>query len=226
MKQWGKYLFVFVLTSGIFAASWYLSTYFNQKKLNEIREIQDRVATSISASETDFSLLQELSCQDLGQAITTEELNELASKISYSEQNVASQSDIETLKTQYSILEVKDFLLKKRISERCRTPFYTILYFYGTEKNCTDCIRQGYVLDSLRTTYPEINIYSFDYDLQLSTIRALKRIYKIGDTLPALVINGKAISGFKTAEEIEKLLPPTLTKAKAETKKSTSTQAQ
>lgn len=226
MKQWGKYIFVFLLTCGIFVASWYLSTYFNQKKLGEIRAIQERVATSISASETDFSLLQELSCQDLGKVITSDELNELAGKISFSEQNVGSQSEVAALKYQYTILEVKDYLLKKRISERCHTPFYTILYFYGTENNCEACTRQGYVLDSIHTVYPDINIYSFDYNLDLSTIEALKRIYKVPDTLPVLVINGKTTSGFKTVEDIEKILPTVLTKSKSTVKKSTPTPTQ
>jgi len=104
--------------------------------------------------------------------------------------------------------------LKKRISERCKTPFYTILYFYDTKDNCVDCTRQGYVLDAIREKYSEINIYSFDSGLDLSTVRALKQIYKIGETLPTIVVSGKTVAGFKTIEEVEALLPKTLVKPK------------
>jgi len=109
---WSKYIFVLILTLGVFAISWYVSGYFSQKKIAEIRDIQNKVATDILASETEFSLLSELSCQDINQTTTSEELGELAGKISFSEENVSAQDEILTLKKQYSILQVKDFLLK------------------------------------------------------------------------------------------------------------------
>jgi hypothetical protein len=206
MRNW-KYLFVFLITCGIFGTAWYLSTYVNQQKIDEIRDIQNKVAIDILSSETQFSLLEEMSCQDLNNSVLTEEISSLASKISYSEQNVGAKEEILMLKKQYTILQVKDFLLSKRIGERCNKPPVSILYFYGNRDNCNDCVKQGYVLDALHEKYPELRIYSFDYNLDLSTIRALKTIYKINDTLPALVIGEKTLSGFKTVEEITALLP-------------------
>lgn len=63
------------------------------------------------------------------------------------------------------------------------------------------------MLDAARAKYPELRIYSYDYNLDLSTIRALRSIYKVDEPLPVLVINSKTQSGFKTLEEIEALLP-------------------
>ncbi|HSE56771.1 MAG TPA: hypothetical protein VLB02_01655 [Candidatus Paceibacterota bacterium] len=207
MGRGTKYVFVFILTCGVFAISWYVSSYFSQQRIAEIRNIQNKVATDILSSETDFSLLQELSCQDLNRTVTSEELGSLASKISFSEQSANAQDEILLLKKQYSILEVKDFLLKKRVSERCKTPLTTIFYFYSTEDDCDDCVKQGYVLDAIREKYPDVHIYSFDYNLDLSTIRALRLIYKIADPLPVLVVNGKTYNGFNTVEAVESLLP-------------------
>lgn len=207
MRQWGKYLIVFLLTCGIFAISWYVSAYFSQKKITEIRDIQNKIAVDILSSETQYSLLEELSCADINSSIISDELLTLADRITYSEQNLSEQEDILLLKKQYTMLQVKDFLLKKRISERCKTPFISVLYFYGTKQSCADCERQGYVLDAAREKYPDLRIYSYDYNLDLSTIRALRSIYKVDEPLPVLVINGKTYSGFKTLEEVEALLP-------------------
>ena len=207
MKQWGKYIFVFVVTCGIFAVSWYASAYFSQKKVAEIRDIQNKIAVDILSSETQYSLLEELSCTDLNSSIVSDELVNLADRISYSEQNVSAQEEILFLKKQYTILQVKDYLLKKRISERCKTPFTTVFYFYGNQENCEDCEKQSYVLDAAREKYPELRSYSFDYNLDLSTIRALRSIYKVGEPLPALVVNGKTYAGFRTLEQLEALLP-------------------
>ncbi len=216
MGKWSKYFYVLVLTCGVFAVSWYVSSNFNQRRVAEMRDIQQKIATDILSSETDFSLLQELSCEDINRSLTTEELGSLASRIAFSEQSINPQQ-IELLKQQYTLLQVKDYLLKKRVSERCKTPFTTVIYFYGTGEDCEDCTRQGYVLDAAREKYPELRIYSFDYNLDLSTIRALRSIYKVQEPLPALVVNGKTNTGFKTLEELEALLPKEFIK-KAEEK--------
>ena len=211
MKGSQKYFFVLLITCGIFATGWYLSSYVNNKKINEIKDIQNKIAIDILSSETQFSLLEELSCQDLNNSILSQEISTIADKINYSEQNVNAKDEVELLKKQYTILQVKDFLLSKRISDRCKQKIHTVFYFYSNKDTCTDCEKQSYVLDALRQEYPTLRVYSFDYNLDLSTIKALKSIYKIGDTLPGLVIDGKTVSGFKTVDEIQKVLPKDFT---------------
>lgn len=210
MKGFQKYFFVFLITCGIFATAWYLSSYVNSKKINEIKDIQNKIAIDILSSETQFALLEELSCQDVDRSILSQEIATLADKINYSEQNVGAKDEIELLKKQYTILQVKDFLLSKKIAERCKQKIFTVFYFYGKQDACVDCVKQSYVLDALREKYPALRVYSFDYNLDLSTIKALTSIYKIQSTLPALVIQGKTVTGFKTVEEIEKMLPKDL----------------
>ncbi|HRH24878.1 MAG TPA: hypothetical protein PLQ20_00870 [Candidatus Paceibacterota bacterium] len=220
MKGFQKYFFVFLVTCGIFAVGWYLSSYVNNKKINQIKDIQNKIAIDILSSETQFSLLEELSCQDLSNSVLSKEIATIADKISYTEQTTGNRDEVELLKKQYTILQVKDFLLTKRIAERCKQKINTIFYFYGSKDACSECVKQGYVLDALREKYQALRVYSFDYNLDLSTIKALNSIYKIQNTLPSLVVNGKTVSGFKTVEELESLLPKELTSPqKAVTKK-------
>jgi hypothetical protein len=211
MKGFQKYFFVFLITCSIFATGWYLSGYVNNKKINEIKDIQNKIAIDILSSETQFSLLEELSCQDVDRSVLSQEIATIADKISYSEQNVGAKDEVELLKKQYTILQVKDFLLSKRITDRCKQKIATVFYFYGNKDACVDCVKQSYVLDALREKYPTLRVYSFDYNLDLSTIKALRSIYKVQNSLPGLVINGKTLSGFKTVEEIEEILPKELT---------------
>ncbi len=211
MQGFRKYFYVFLITCALFLSAWYMSAYFNTRKLNEVKDIQNKVAVDILSSETQFSLLEELSCQDLNSSIFSTEIASLAEKIAYAEQNVSNKDEIDLLKKQYTILEVKDFLLNKRIGERCKQMPVTILYFYGSKDACTDCAKQGYVLDAIRQQYPQVRVYSFDYNLELSTIKALTSIYKIGNTLPGLVVNGKTVAGFQTVDGIKTLLPKEVT---------------
>ena len=206
--DWVKYIVVFFITVMLFGTATFFSNYFSNKKLEELKSIQDNVAIDILASETQFSLLEESSCQDISkETILSQELASLSDKISYSEKNLSSKSDeVIRLKQYYSLLEIKDFLLMNRLSERCNRPSIFILHFYDNE-DCEPCVRQWYVLGELRAKYPELRVYSFDYNLDLSTIRTLIKIYKIPEEMPSLILNGKLYKGFQDMESIELALP-------------------
>ncbi len=211
-NDWAKYIIVLLITLGLFAVAGGLSNFFTNRKIDTMRAIQDKLATDILSSETQFSLLSELSCeQDDGEENLSSELNDLAAKIEYSERNLKGNDTANELKRYYTILEIKDYILTKKINSKCGTKHLPLLYFYTTADNCTECTKQGFVLTELRAKYPNLRVYSFDYSLDLSALSALEKIYKIDDTkLPAIVINEQKMTGFKTIEEIERFAPAIL----------------
>jgi hypothetical protein len=206
-NDWKKYVIVLFITSTIFLGGIWLSSYFSNKKIDQLKSIESTISMDILSSETQFSLLEEQSCTDVSATALSSELNSLADKITYSENNIGTENvDVISLKKYYSLLEIKDYLLMKKITERCGQKPIFVLYFYKND-NCDDCTKQGYVLTSLRENYPNLRVYSFDYNLDLSAIRAMTSIYKVPDNLPALVINGKVYSGLQSVEAIEKTFP-------------------
>ncbi len=205
--DWKKYLIVLFITITIFGTGLWFSNHLNTKKIAELKSIESTISLDLLSSDTQYSLLEELSCKDISTSVLSKELNSLAEKINYSESNIGvDNDDVIKLKKYYSLLEIKDYLLMKKITERCGEKSIFVLYFYKNE-NCEDCTKQGYVLTALREKYPHLRVYSFDYNLDNPAIRAMTSIYKIPDNLPALVINGKVYNGFKTIEEIEKTFP-------------------
>ena len=216
-----KYIIVFFITLFLFIGAIWLANYANNKKLDQVKTIQDKISIDISSSETQYALLSELSCKDVTRSNLSSELNSLADKITYSENNIGTtDTDVIELKKFYSLLEIKDFLLMKKINERCGTKMHSILYFYTTANNCSECTKQGYVLTDLREKYPELRVYSFDYNIDLSALRALVSIYKVEDIkLPAIVINDELMTGFQSVEQIEKFIPDLVKEQKALQKK-------
>ena len=206
--DWKKYLTVFLITFFIFATAFYVSNTLNNKKLEEIRQIEDSISIDILSLETQFDLFEQLTCDSVTDSILSKELGELASRIEYGEKNFDSLSkELVGLKKYYSLLQIKDFLLMQKARERCDLNIESVIYFYGRE-DCDDCRKQGYVLTDVRNDYPELRVYSFDYFLDVSAIDALKSIYKIDEkNLPALIINGKTYKGFKNREDIESIMP-------------------
>ena len=73
------------------------------------------------------------------------------------------------------------------------------------------------MLTSLSQTYPQLRVYSFDYNLSVGALQTLISIDDVGDTLPALLINGKAYYGYKSADDIQKILPQLSTLQKSAT---------
>ncbi len=201
--DWKKYLIVFFITAFLFVIAAYVSNYFSNKKLVQLKDIQDKISIDILSSETQFSLLSDLSCNNVSGSFLSDELNDLGGKLEWGQKNLGSSDTVSYLKKYYSLLEIKDYLLMKKISSRCGVKSAFILYFYTTAENCSECEKQSIVLSNLRDKYPELRVYSFDYSTDLSAVKSMLQIYKIKDTLlPALVVNDSVVTGFRNVDEL------------------------
>ncbi|OGI75575.1 hypothetical protein A3C67_00600 [Candidatus Nomurabacteria bacterium RIFCSPHIGHO2_02_FULL_42_19] len=202
--DWKKYLIVFLITISLFLTASYVSNYFGNRKIDQLKSIQDKISIDILSSETQFSLLSELSCKNISDSALSGELGELGSKLEWGQENLGATEEVSYLRKYYSLLQIKDYLLMKKISDRCKVKSAFILYFYTTAENCSECEREELVLTALREKYPELRVYSFDYSTDLSAVKAMLQIYKIKDTLlPALVVADDVLTGFHSLEELE-----------------------
>lgn len=205
---WTKYLLVFLITGAIFVTVVYFSDFASNKRLAEIKSMEDKISVDILSSETQFNLLAQSSCADLETTGLSEEMNSLADRLSYTEDRLgATNSQVVDLKRYYSLLEIKDYLLIKEISQKCKTKPLIVLYFYSNAGDCDECERMGYVLTYLRNEYPELRVYSFDYNLDLSALRTLRDVLKVENRLPAIVVDDKVYYGFKSLDDFDVIIP-------------------
>jgi glutaredoxin len=208
--DWAKYILAFIITSLIFGSVLYVNGLIDSKRVASTERIRDQIALDLLSSETQFNLLKETSCVNIGANALSEELNSLSRKLGYMEANDVDGTNEELvyLKKYYSLLEIKDYLLMSELRTKCQLKPLSILYFYGKKENCPECERTETVLTYLRGQYPELRVYSFDTTLTLSALDTLTSIFDIKDTeLPALVIDNKKHIGFKSIEEIKVLIP-------------------
>src|SRR3990167_9096435 len=199
-----KYIAAFSITAVIFATAIFVSNIIGQKKLEDVRTIENRVALDILSSETQFALLEETSCKDIGPGFLSKELGSLGGKLVYAENQTGfNVTDLDYLKRSYFLLEIKDYLLMKRLTEKCGFKPTFILYFYSTQDVCEECDKTGYVLTALRDKYPDLRVYSFDYHSDVEAVGTLISIYKVKPNIPAMIINGIIYYGFHSIEELE-----------------------
>lgn len=211
-NHWQRYILAFVITATIFGIAFFIAARFDQERVANVRSMQDAIAIDLLSTETQFELLGNLDCELLGEhPVLTEELSILAERLAYTETSLSDDNEqVVQLKKQYSLLQIKDYLLMQEISRKCGEKPVFILYFYSNEEgDCDDCSRAGEVLTYLRQEYPGLRVYSFDYHLELGALQTLIAIRKVnGDRLPAFIINNRApVYGFKNVEEMEALIP-------------------
>ena len=224
--DWTKYVLTFLITAAIFGTAFYVASSLDNNRIADIRTTEQNIAIDLLSTETQFELLGSLDCSAIKEnPILSDQLNSIAARLAYAEENLGSDNiEVVQLKKQYTLLEIKDYLLMQQISEKCKTKTVSILYFYSNADDCSSCARSAEVLTYLRQTYPDLRVYSFDYHLDLSALKTLIKLRKIDGPFPAIIINNRApVYGFRNLEEMQALIPEL--KSLASTTAATSTKS-
>ena len=205
----GNALIAFLITVVLVGTVAYAINYLNNARVTELSAIEEQLSIDSLSLETQFSLLEAAPCDSSASSATlTSELADFSGRLSYAEDQLGSDNpQVIRLKERYSLLEIRDYLITKRLAEACKTKPVTVLYFYSNAGDCGDCDKAGYALSYLRNTYPTLRVYSFDYNLELGALKTFIAVTKVKDTLPAFVINGKHSYGFSSLADLEKQFP-------------------
>jgi hypothetical protein len=188
----------------------YAVNYLDQRRVAELSSIQDQLATDTLSVETQFALLEEAPCEYTTESNTlSATLADLGARLVFAEERLgATDPQVLQLKKQYTLLQIRDFLLMKRLARVCEADSPVALYFYSNVPgDCADCNRASYALSYLHETYPNLRVYSFDYNLDLGALKTLIAMEKIRPEFPAFVIEGKRSYGFSSLDALEKEFP-------------------
>ena len=142
--DWKKFIITFFITASLFVIGIYFGNYLGNRKINQIKDAQDKISIDILSSETRFALLKQSSCEDLkGDSILSDELASVGSRLEFLESTLGARNDdVIGFKKYYSILEIKDYMLMNDVSARCGSIPHFILYFYSMKNNCPNCSKQ------------------------------------------------------------------------------------
>jgi hypothetical protein len=206
-------LIAFGITVVIIGSVVYATSYLDRQRLAELTAIQNQLATDTLSLETQFSLLENAPCEDIvaGNELS-QEVSALGDRLAGAEERLGNTNkQVIDLKKQYTLLQIRDYLLTQQLAKTCHITPTVALYFYSNVPgSCENCDRASYALSYLRQTYPSLRVYSFDYDLDLGALRTLIAVEKVKSEFPAFVINGKRTYGFTTLEDFQKQFPKAL----------------
>lgn len=202
-------LIALVITIAIVGTIIYAVNYLDQQRVTELRDIEDQLTTDTLSIETQFALLEEAPCDSFTEdTVLSQELSDLGDRLAFTEERLgANDPEVLRLKDRYTLLQIRDYLLTKRLTEACNLDPVIALYFYSNAGDCEECDRAGYALSYLRQTYPALRVYAFDYHLDLAALKTFIAVERIEERLPAFVIEGKRSYGFTSLEEFEQKFP-------------------
>ena len=183
--------------------------YLNNARVTDLNSIEDQISIDTLSLNTQFQLLETAPCGSIDENTTLgTELSDLGDRLSYTEGQLgSSNTQVIQLKQQYSLLEIQDYLITKQLAAACGEKPVTVLYFYSNAGDCADCDRAGYALSYLHDTYPNVKVYSFDYNLDLGALSTLISLEKVKDEPPAFIINNKTYYGFSDLATLESEFP-------------------
>jgi hypothetical protein len=129
------------------------------------------------------------------------ETTEFGVKIDALEQNRGiDDPTVRTLKREYNLKQVRDYLLVQKINTQCQSEIPTLLYFYSN--NCSKCQQQGKIGPDLKKAHPELMIYALDASLNMPAIKILKQTHDVTE-YPTLVLNNQTLKGIQSLNDIE-----------------------
>jgi glutaredoxin len=97
-----------------------------------------------------------------------------------------------------------------------------MIYLYSNVA-CDDCAKQATALNKLREVYPGLRVYTFDYDIDLSAVETLKKIFKLKAEFPIVIINEKVYYGLQDFDKLESYLPASFKQEEINNASSTAT---
>lgn len=205
------YVTVFVITLALFLVGVYIGIKLNDVFLIEFGQEVESLNVKMHSYELLFLLDDStMSCDlytEYSEVLDTETYN-MGANLDYMEQHQGIED--KELKMQYFKLEMRDYLISKRMINLCDINQSIILYFYSNE-DCALCKEQGFELDKLKREINTENItkirtYTFDGNYKESAIiNALKKEFDI-TSYPTLIINGEKYEGLRRTQEIKNKL--------------------
>jgi len=204
-----KYIFAFVLAVAIFLLGILLGSFLAGERVNYFQDFSDKqkldyeslqlqlfyMSSMSNKSEScnTFSKILEQSLEDVGNAQEKVE--------QYSKQY--NKPEYSILKREYSLAQIRYWILNEEVKKSCETNTISLLYFYSND--CNDCKTQETILLYLKDKFKQ-NLLIFSVDAGFTEepiISLLKEKYNI-NTTPSIVIGDKTLSGIVTKEDLFK----------------------
>jgi hypothetical protein len=198
----------FLISTGIFIIGFFIGGAIERSLTADIEAKTTAVENSIQEIELESLYLLSISnksCVFLNDIVrkTNNNLDDLAGQLAnYDEDNIIfTNRDLVNLKSKYTNLLLKSWLIQENLEGKCGKNSVSILYFY--DRDCNDCQVQGNILTSLKHDFQEgVMVFPLDHSLGLSSVDLLESSYNV-TKFPSIVVNDVRYEGIINFESLK-----------------------
>ncbi len=207
------YITALIITIIVFILGLLLGLSVERYILSGITKKTSSIENSIQEIELELLYFQWLnstdSCDFLREIArkTNNKLDSLADQLSgYSTKNILfTKNDVKNIKSKYTSLLIKDWLLQEKIKKDCDANVVSVIYFYSTE-GCYDCITQGEVLTLLKNKFKDkLMVFPLDVGLKSDMVNILMSRFNVTLT-PTVVVNNNKYDGIISKTQLESII--------------------
>jgi len=201
-----KLLNALAITALIFIIGVLIGTHITNAKLESLTTMEDDFKTHALSVEMQYEILSEDPCNAVNSSTLTEELNSIAERLVFMENELGwDDKNVMRLKEYFSLLELRHWLLINKNNDICGKRLVPILYFYSNKGDCSKCEQQGFVLTNFKRNYPLVRIYHFDLNIDNPALDTVKKMYNV-KYAPSIVFDGQTYHGFITKDQLSLLM--------------------
>jgi len=205
----------FVITLGIFLSVYSLNLYLNSEREKNLDERMNEVVEDFEEFQALSSLThvfgENVTCLALNSQLRLMDtkvwaLGEKIENYRLLSKDYMDDPYYQVMKEKFNRQEVLYLSNMLEMRKACGLNQMEILYFYRKSEFCQSCDEQSYVLNYFNNYIdPEIAVFSFDADLNLSSVGLLQQIYNVSE-YPSLVVGERLASGLQDKESLERVL--------------------
>lgn len=204
------YFFAFVISALLFTVGIVLGWYFGISAVTETQKDFDRLKSEAYSLEI-LSLMGDSNASAVSCAVYSRSFGDLVyqteqfgAKLDYLEKRKGKlDPEVMALKSDYSSMQMRNYLIQQKMDSKCGKSNNVILYFYSNE-NYSSATDEGLQIAQVDREF-NVYTYHFDVNVQNPVVDALKESYGVVVT-PTLIVNGNKLEGFKTAGELRAIL--------------------
>lgn len=206
-----RYIAALVLTLAFFIIGILLGSLISNSRIRFLQDTSDEQRLDFESLQTQYlyvSLLdQQNNCNAVEETFKSniENLEKTRLRLEeYMQSAKFNEKSFSLLKREYTLAQLRYWLLATSTKDICGRDFVTVLYFYATEEECPTCHSQEMILNYLKKVFKDdLLIFALDshYDETEPMIKILKSVYKIS-TYPTLIIDDMAFEGLSSKDDI------------------------
>ncbi len=198
----GRIILAFIIATILFTSGFFMSYLISSYQYRAISASQERLRYNLLELDIQKKLID---CEKFDPYIFAREMD-YSGSITEALELRFGKEDLKVIEQKkiYTLIQAQHFLIIKENIEKCSLDIKTILFFYSNKdtyvKNAEEI---GMMISSIKKQN-EIMVYSFDFDLDSSTLDLIKNKYNVSQPNTIIINEEVKIENIQNVEEIKR----------------------